>query len=161
MVPPTLEAYTVTRSVIAQTADFLADRGAMGVEGTALWLGEPRSDTAAVISALHIPEQIAYRTSRGLAVEVTRAGLNALILGLAPGTFVLARVHSHGEQAYHSETDALNMIISHHGAISIVVPDLGRSGIDLSSCSVNLLRHGLGWREMSPFEVANCFEVVG
>ena len=152
-VPPTLELFTIPVAVIEATAAFLRDRGESGVEGTVLWLGEVVSDVEATIIEPYVPEQIAYRTAHGLAVEVTRRGLNELIRWLPPGIFVLARVHSHGEDAYHSDTDDQNMIISHEGAISIVVPNFAWDGLDLARCSVNRLQHGQGWVELSSDEV--------
>jgi hypothetical protein len=160
-IPPTLERFTIPRSVMTATAEFLQDRGKAGVEGTVLWLGEVISDIEAKITEPYVPEQVAYRTPHGLAVEVTRRGLNDLIRWLANGVFVLARVHSHGEEAYHSETDDQNMIISHEGAISIVVPNFAAHGLDLADCSVNLLRPGQGWIELSADEVRLRLQVLG
>lgn len=158
-VPPTLEYYSVPQPVIELTAAFLALRGRSGVEGTVLWLGEVVDDAHATITEPLVPEQIAYRTERGLAVEVTGSGLTRLIESLSPGVFVLARVHSHGEAAYHSETDDQNMIVSHEGAISIVVPDFARDGLDLLRCSVNELRRGRGWVALGEAEVRRRFQV--
>lgn len=158
-VPPTLKRFTVARRVIEETEAFLAGRGEAGVEGTVLWLGEVKSEVEAAITEPYIPEQVAYRTSNGLAVEVTRRGLNELIRWLPPGVFVLARVHSHGEHAYHSDTDDQNMIISHEGAISIVVPNFAFEGLDLSACSVNRLVRGQGWVELSAPEVEQALVV--
>lgn len=156
-VPPTLERFTIPRRVIDTTAAFLRDRGEAGVEGTVLWLGEVVSDFEATVTETYVPEQVAYRTPHGLAVEVTRHGLNELIRWLPAGIFVLARVHSHGEEAYHSETDDQNMIISHEGAISIVVPNFARDGMDLARCSVNRLHRGQGWVELSSVQVQGGF----
>jgi hypothetical protein len=95
-----------------------------------------------------------------VSVEVTQEGLTRLIGGLSPGVFVLVRVHSHPNDAYHSELDDDNMLISHERAISIVVPDFARDPIVLSRCSVNELRHGEGWIEISPDEVRRRFKVL-
>src|SRR5439155_1750856 len=82
----------------------------------------------------------------GVAVEVTQRGLAEMISALPAGVFVLARVHSHPSAAFHSPLDDENMLISHEGAISIVVPHFARSGMELATCSINELRHGQGWR---------------
>lgn len=160
VVPPTLRRYRVTASVLAATESFLRDRGRLGVEGTCVWLGRVLTNTDAAVDSVFVPEQVAYRTDAGLAVSVTRAGLQALTGSLKPGRFVLARVHSHGDDAFHSSTDDANMLVSHQGAISIVVPNLGRPPLELARCSVNELRHGAGWIELSPDEVTARFEVT-
>lgn len=157
-VPPTLERYAIPREVVTATAAFLELRGRSGLEGTVLWLGEVDTETKATVTKPYVPEQVAYRSAQGLAVEVTRRGLSGLIESLPLGVFVLVRVHSHGEHAYHSETDDQNMIVSHEGAISIVVPYFARHGLDLMECSVNELRRGRGWSQLTPEDVKRRFE---
>lgn len=158
-VPPTLRYYSLERSLLDKTTSFLRRRGEQGVEATVIWLGRVVDDAHAEIIDAYAPEQIGYATEEGVAVEVTRQGLSALIGALPPGVFVLARVHSHPGRAYHSPVDDENMLISHQGAISIVVPDFARQSIDLAGCSVNELRHGEGWRELDASEVAERFAV--
>jgi hypothetical protein len=158
-VPPTLRCYTLKRAILDQTADFLRRRGGEGVEATVVWLGRVVDETHAEIVRAYAPEQIGYASDEGVAVEVTQRGLADLICALTPGMFVLARVHSHPSRAYHSPVDDDNMLISHQGAISIVVPYFARDGIDLEMCSVNELHHGIGWVEIEPTEVAARFTV--
>jgi hypothetical protein len=158
-VPPGLAYYDVDERTLALTRAFLRERGSHGLEGVVLWLGRPRDDHHAEILRPYAPDQIAYRTDEGVAVQVTDDGLSALISSLPEGVFVLCRVHSHPTEAYHSDLDDENMVISHPGAISIVVPFFARVPIVLPDCSVNELRHGLGWRELTRDEVADRFEV--
>jgi hypothetical protein len=159
-VPPTLRTYTLERAILERTAEFLRRRGDEGLEATVAWLGRVVDDTHAEIVDAYAPEQIGYASEDGLAVEVTRRGLTEIISALPEGVFVLARVHSHPVSAYHSPTDDENMLISHEGAISIVVPDFARAGMELGTCSVNELHHGRGWRELGPAEVADRFTVT-
>lgn len=86
--------------------------------------------------------------------------MTALIASLEPGVFVLCRVHSHPHEAYHSAVDDLNMLISHEGAISIVVPDFAAAPIELERCSVNELCHGRGWRELDVEEIRTRFTIA-
>jgi hypothetical protein len=156
-VPPTLVTYWIEDAVLEATCGFLRDRGAQGFEGVVLWIGEVLDLKTAQVRVAATPEQIAYRTSHGLAVEITRSGLSRVIDSLPPGWFVLARVHTHGDHAFHSEQDDRNMVISHQGAISIVVPSFCADGLDLDRCSVSELHHGSGWQELSREEVKNRF----
>jgi hypothetical protein len=158
-VPPTLYRYSLKQSILERTADFLRRRGEEGLEATAVWLGRVVDETHAEIVDVHTPEQIGYASDEGVAVEVTQRGLAGLISALPEGVFVLVRVHSHPSVAYHSPVDDDNMLISHEGAISIVVPEFAGAGMTLETCSVNELRHGRGWRELDAEEIAKRFTV--
>ena len=160
IIPSTLRNYVVPRRVLDATRTFLFARGASGVEAVIVWIGRVVDDLTAEITDAFAPEQIAHRSEHGISVEVTQKGLTRLIGSLRAGQFVLCRVHSHPTDAYHSELDSLNMLISHKGAISIVVPDFAWKAIDLEACSVNELEHGRGWRELKKSEVAERFHVV-
>lgn len=159
-VPPTLRHYTLERAVLERTSEFLRSRGEEGLEATVAWLGRVVDETHAEIVDAHAPEQIGYASDEGVAVEVTKRGLAEMISALPEGVFVLARVHSHPSAAYHSPLDDENMLISHEGAISIVVPHFARASMELATCSINELRHGQGWRELGPDEVAERFTVA-
>lgn len=160
-IPPTLRNYIVPRAVLDQTRNFLWARGLQGVEAVVVWLGHVVDETTGEVLEAVAPHQIGRRSEYGVSVEVTQEGLTELIAGLGPGMFVLCRVHSHPEEAYHSDVDDLNMLISHEGAISIVVPDFARREIKLERCSVNELRHGDGWRELSVDEIRSRFAING
>jgi hypothetical protein len=159
-IPSTLRNYLVPLRVLEQTREFLRDRGDHGVEGVVLWLGEILDDETGAVLGAYVPEQIARRSTLGVSVEVTQEGLTRLIAGLPPGVFVLIRVHSHPTDAYHSDLDDDNMLISHANAISIVVPDYARDPIVIEACSVNELRHGEGWNELDQIEVRERFRVI-
>ena len=159
-VPSTLESYLIDQSVVEFSEDFLQDRGSEGLEAVVLWLGSALDDETAHVSTAYVPEQIARRSSFGVSVEITRAGLSRLIADLPEGVFVLARVHSHPTDAYHSDVDDENMVISHPRAISVVVPFFAKAGIRLTECSVNELVHGKGWRELEPEEVERRFKIT-
>jgi len=158
-VPPTLHSYEIPMQVIRDTQRVLQQRGDEGVEAVVLWLGRPRDERHADILAAFVPEQVAYRSDEGVAVEVTSEGLTRLIGELPDGIFVLCRVHSHPGPAYHSELDDQNLIIAHPGAISIVVPFFARDPIVLDRCSVNELGD-TGWRELTTHEVRERFQVL-
>jgi hypothetical protein len=158
-VPPTLRYYSLERAILERTAEFLRRRGEEGLEATVVWLGRVVDEMHAEIVDAYAPEQIGYASDEGVAVEVTQSGLAEMIRTLPEGVFVLARVHSHPSAAYHSPVDDGNMLISHEGAISIVVPEFARAGMELETCSVNELRHGQGWRELEPDEIGERFTV--
>lgn len=159
-VPPTLRCYVVPSQVLNESRELLRGPGADGLESVVVWVGTVVDDTTARIVAAIRPGQIAYRSEAGCAVEVPPQALSELIAAMPRGFLVLARLHTHPGEAFHSHVDDTNMLISHQGAISIVVPNFARDHLDLARCSVNELRHDAGWIELDASEVADRFEVI-
>ena len=152
--------FSVPAATVAETGAVLAEIGESGVEGVVVWVGrEPAANHVEIID-LVVPAQIALRSEDGLAVMIPDWAVTELISSLADGTYIPIRVHSHPRDAYHSSTDDLNRLLSHRGAVSIVVPDFARGSVDLSVCSVNELGADFRWRELPRSEVAERFHVV-
>lgn len=160
-IPPTIHRYLVPRRVLEDSWTFLQEGGEHGFEAVAVWIGRVVDDSTARVVAAARPGQVAYRGELGCAVEVPPDELSRLISVLPDDHFVLARLHTHPTEAYHSELDDMNMLIGHRGAISIVVPDFARLPLELTCCSVNELRHEMGWIELSQAEVSERFAVDG
>lgn len=131
--------------VLEDARRFFEERGAEGLEATALiarW-GER------VANRLVIPTQ---RAGRGLGcwVEVPLAGKLELAAALDLEERYVARIHSHPGEAFHSDTDDENPVLTQQGALSIVVPFFGlglRRG--LAACAV-YVRQGDRWVELPP-----------
>ena len=151
--------YVVSAEVLNDTTAMLAEPGRQGLEAVVVWLARKVTDEDVEILAAYRPHQIAYASPSGLAVEVPPDAISNLIAALPDGVFVAARVHTHPTGAYHSHVDDQNMLIGHHGAISIVVPHFASKGIDFLTSSVNELRQGEGWVELSPREVTARFTI--
>lgn len=156
-VPPTLSVYAIPSRVLEDTRELLREPGLQGFEAVVLWVGTVDNETSASVRAAVRPGQTAYRSDEGCAVEVPPDALSSLISALPEGMFVLARVHTHPGEAYHSPVDDRNMLIAHEGAISIVVPDFAGAPFDLRACSVNELRSASGWRELDLEEIERRF----
>jgi hypothetical protein len=158
-IPATLQHYIVPASALVETRRLLRERGEQGFEAVVVWIGQVLDDTTGFITAAVRPGQVAYRSDVGCSVEVPPDALSELIRALPDNTFVLVRLHTHPAEAYHSPVDDTNMLISHNGAISIVVPYFARDPLDLTRCSVNQLVHGVGWVELPGDDVAQRFEI--
>jgi hypothetical protein len=154
-----LKVYVVPQEVLASSRELLAEPGKEGLEAAILWLGTERRGGDVEILAAHMPQQVAYRSRQGVAVSVVEDALSALIAALPDGVFVPVRLHTHPGRAYHSSTDDANMLLSHRGAISIVVPEFARCPIELPRCSVNELDRNHRWRELGVAEVEERFVV--
>jgi len=130
--------------VLDEARTFFENRGTRGLEGTAMIKnGE--------FLELVIPDQRAIRDAHGqVSVEVTRSGQMELARSLAIDEMYVARIHSHPGDAYHSPTDNQNPVLTHDGAISIVIPYFGL-GLrrTLDACAV-LRRSGGTWHDLPP-----------
>ncbi|CAG7632536.1 hypothetical protein HGB39_27975 [Rhodococcus opacus] len=122
---------------------FFEDCGTRGHEGTAMIKHSPYG------AELVIPEQQPWRGHRGeVSVEVTRRGQMQLAQALGADELYVARIHSHPAEAYHSQTDDANPVLTHEGALSIVVPFFGLGlRLGLNACAV-LRREGGRWRSL-------------
>lgn len=156
--PPEVH-YTVSQEVLARSRELLAEIGRDGFEAVVVWVGRRVDDGNAEVLAVWRPEQVCVRSADGVGVEVPAEAIADLIAALEPGTSILARVHTHPTDAYHSEVDNDNMLLSHQGAISVVVPDFAEAPIALAHCSVNELHHGIGWIELEPGAVERRFHI--
>jgi hypothetical protein len=135
----------ISRNVLEQARQFFEERGAEGMEGTAV-IGRRNG---AVADHLVIPDQHADR-GLGCWVEVTVAGKLELAAALAPDEQYVARIHSHPGEAFHSKTDDRNPALTQEGALSMVVPYFGlglRRGLD--ACAV-YVRKQEQWIELPP-----------
>lgn len=119
--------------------------GTRGHEGTAMIKKGPLGPE------LVVPEQQPWRgPTGGVSVEVTHSGQIQLALALGPDDLYVARIHSHPGEAFHSPADDANPVLTHEGALSIVVPFFGLGlHLGLDACAV--LRREVGrWRPLPP-----------
>lgn len=157
---PLRTVYSVPQAVLDDTRSFLRERGLERCEGTALWVGRPGpSDGEVDITRVFVPEQVCLKTPDGVAVRLTEEAHYTLTDHLEVGERFYCRVHSHPKEAYHSETDDANAVITHQGAISVVVPFFARKPLRLEGCAVYRLEHGRGWLPLAEAEIARTFEV--
>jgi hypothetical protein len=152
--------YVVPQAVLDATRHTLRVAGGKRLEAVVLWIASPRVQTAVEIVTELVPPQIAYRSRDGVAVQIPDDVIAEIIAALPAGFAVAARVHSHPSAAYHSSTDDDNALLSHQGAISIVVPDFARAPISLERCSVNERDDEHRWRELSADETLRRFRVT-
>lgn len=115
-----MSALVLPARLLADARMFFEDRGARGHEGTAMIKSGPNG------AALVVPQQRPWRgAGGGVSVEVTRGGQIELALALEAGELYVARIHSHPAEAFHSPADDANPVLTHEGALSIVVPARG------------------------------------
>lgn len=156
-----LRHITVERTTIDKTLKTMREFGLKGWEVLVLWLGEigPEEGEAHIIQAF-IPKQKPISGEEGVGYFVTGETLFQLNKGLSEsGLRLIAQVHSHPQEAYHSAADDRYAIVTTEGGLSLVVPNFGRAPAHPTSWAVYRL-HGRDWRELNTNEVRILFEVI-
>ena len=153
-----VRSVTVAPSVIEVTMQALRIYGAHRLEGLVLWLGHVEKDIASVSQAF-VPPQCPVSDESGLGYFVSGKALFELNRGLAEtGLRLIAQVHCHPKEAYHSHADDRYAIVTAEGGFSLVVPNFGKAPADPASWAVYRLIGG-DWIELASQEVRRLFEV--
>jgi hypothetical protein len=106
-----------------------------------------------------IPAQAGLRTESGLCVYVGGDELHRLNVHLYEKQIKLvAQIHSHPTDAYHSDTDDAYAIATVLGSLSIVVPDFASRPFNMQECAVYRL-DGRGWIEVPPSDLPHLIEI--
>jgi hypothetical protein len=132
--------------VVEETQTHLRRAGAEGLEGMALWAGQ-LTDSRFEVRAAIIPQQQGHRTEHGLAVSVPGSELHRINMWLHRNKLrLIAQIHSHPTDAYHSDTDDRYAIATALGSLSIVVPDFSVRPFALDDCAAFRLSMPSWWR---------------
>jgi hypothetical protein len=149
---------SIDPAVLDRTIKALQIFGKRHLEGLVLWLGEVEPGRARVVEAF-IPNQHPVSSESGLGYFVSGDTLFELNRALAEtGLRLIAQVHSHPQEAYHSSTDDRFAIVTADGGFSLVVPNFGRAPADPAAWAVYRLSHG-DWLELSAKDVRALFQV--
>ena len=153
---PRIETYFVPGDLFRTTLTALRREGRDLVESTAYWAGSVSDDTAA-ITTLIVPIGPGVRMHR-LQVRVSDRVVAAIDAMLDPPYRVLlAQVHTHAGEAFHSAVDDAYGIDT-FGFISVVVPEFGRGDLAaLHRWSFNECVEPGRYRELSRAETASRF----
>ena len=73
---------------------------------------------------------------------------------------LIAQLHSHPGEAYHSELDDELPIATTAGCLSLVVPDFAREPFALRRCAVYRLMPGKGWGKLTGAETSRLISVI-
>jgi hypothetical protein len=134
--------------------------GRNGNEGFALWIGKRIGDAFHVDETL-IPEQTGLCFDGGVCVTVGGEELFRINRYLFDTRRqMIAQLHSHPTDAYHSETDDAFPIATVAGAFSLVVPDFAVRPFSLDDCAVYRLVPGEGWLEFPAPAVARVIHLT-
>ncbi len=142
----TVERVLVPRKIADDTQAHLRNVGRNGLEGMALWAGELDGADFLVRAAV-IPQQQGHRTEHGIAVSVPGFELHRINMWLHRNRLrLIAQIHSHPTEAYHSDTDDRYAIVTALGSLSLVVPDFAVRPFALNDCAGYRLSTPPWWR---------------
>ncbi len=154
-----MKTIVVARTAVAEAHAHLRRVGRAGFEGFALWAGVVEGQSFTVRQTI-IPVQKGIKAEEGVCVRVEAEELHRINVWLHEhGCTLIAQIHSHPTDAYHSETDDAYPIVTTLGGISIVVPDFAKRSFVLEECAVYRLMPGEGWIELSPVELNALIQV--
>ena len=146
----------VPRHAITTAVEFMRAAGRLGCEALALWVGAFEQDVLKVTEA-YIPDQRCIKSDSGLLVHVDGDALHTMNVWLFEHErTIVAQLHSHPTDAYHSETDDAFPIATKLGGFSIVVPRFARDDFDLYACAVYRLETD-GWSKLTSSQLSAIF----
>jgi hypothetical protein len=159
--PKGLQRIAVKRLMIEDMLQTMRDFGAHGWEVLVLWLGEvDTSGKVGKVVQAFVPKQKPISSEDGVGYFVDGQTLFQLNRELSQtGLRLIAQVHSHPTEAYHSDADDRYAIVTVDGGLSLVVPDFGRAEADPKAWAVYRLQ-GARWQEVGKREVETLFEIV-
>lgn len=154
-----IESVQVPGELALQAHAHLQSMGLHGFEGLVLWAGKHVNRSFYVEQTI-IPVQIPLRLPTGICIYVDSHELHRINVWLFEHNMTLiAQLHSHPEDAYHSVTDNSFPIATSLGSFSLVIPDYARQPFSLSNCAVYRLVSD-GWTPLSSDEVERVFKIT-
>jgi hypothetical protein len=151
--------FVVPQALLDESRGFFQARGAQGFEGTALWVGRAEGPEIKVVR-LFVPDQIARSDEFGACVDLTARAHYTLTDHLVGDERFVVRIHAHPREAYHSARDDENAVLTHEGALSVVVPYYARDPIQLERCAVYRYGRRRGWVQLDIQTIREVFRVV-
>lgn len=151
---------TVPKQVTLDGHKFLRLMGVRGSEGLVLWVGTV-DGSAFNVTDLVIPKQKGVVGDSGVCVVVDTEEMRRLNYALFQAKKELvAQVHSHPTDAYHSDTDDEYPIVTTMGGLSLVAPDFASRPFDLRDYATYRLSEKATWDEMRERDVLKLIKIV-
>jgi hypothetical protein len=144
----TATSVAIDADLLARSEDSLRAAGRDGCELFVLWSGRQEGERCQVLDG-HVPRQSSYKSKDGLLVRVDGEALHKLNTWLFEREQTLiAQLHAHPQDAYHSDTDDAYPIVTQLGGLSLVAANFCSDGLISDSTAAFRLREP-GWVEES------------
>jgi proteasome lid subunit RPN8/RPN11 len=113
------------RTCLDETLRHLRTGGLVNCETMVLWLGSVRNGYAEVREVYRPEQKVDFDY-----FHIPPESMRAVMKRIRETRFqILAQVHSHPEEAFHSKADDTWAIVRHVGAISLVIPYFARDTV--------------------------------
>lgn len=135
---------------VEQAYDHIRNAGSQRLEGVVLFSGRYQEEQKhfQVLETI-VPHQLSVNIDRGLLYAVSGDELHRINVYLhSTKQILLAQLHSHPTEAYHSSTDDAFPIVTKVGGFSIVVPNFGMNEFQIEDWAVYRLSQKLTWDEV-------------
>lgn len=154
-----IEKVSIPKVLLSEAQLFLRKVGATGREGMILWVGHADGGHFQVANFL-IPRQKGLKTKDGVCVVVDADEMHRINVELfQSGLRLIAQVHTHPSDAYHSDTDDEYAIATTAGCLSLVIPDFATREFHLSDCAVYRLDKEGSWLRLAPSRVESLIDI--
>jgi proteasome lid subunit RPN8/RPN11 len=145
---------------VNEAYSFLRKAGEKSFEAVALFAGVIDGPKAKITEVI-LPEQTSYKLKSGLMYAVEGDELHRINVWLYKNNIkLIAQIHSHPTEAYHSETDDEFPIISTVGGLSIVVPNFAVDKLNYSDWAFYRLSESATWDELDVDTVRKIINIV-
>jgi hypothetical protein len=139
---------------------FLRQRGLQGLEAFFLWAGV-RDESTFTVTHTIAPAQTGHVTDDGVCVTVGPDELHRINVWLYDHKLsLIAQIHSHPTEAYHSGTDDEFPIATTLGCISIVIPDFACQPFSLSHCAIYRLNQYREWAYLEGLQASHLITII-
>lgn len=150
----------VPKNIALEGHKFMRLMGRQGSEGLVLWIGVVDGYTFNVTDLI-IPKQKGVVSGGGVCVVVETEELRRLNYALYQAKKeLIAQLHSHPTNAYHSSTDDEYPIVTTMGGLSLVAPDFASRPFDLRDYATYRLSEDATWDEMREEDVLKLINIM-
>jgi hypothetical protein len=155
-----IEKLFIPEELIYRVHNHLYEMGLHGNEGIALWAGYIQDNLFYVTHAI-IPKQTAFISGGGLCITVDADELHRInVLLYKNNISVIAQIHSHPGEAYHSSLDDTFPIAATVGSFSLVIPYFARETFNIKNCAIYRLNHQSLWKSINSDDVDRIIQIV-
>lgn len=157
--PMKIRPVIVAQHIVAETIEQLRQGGHARTERFVLWLAR-KTDSSVLVHEPYVPQ---YEASSDY-FHIGRPAMARLMEHLRIRELMIgAQLHTHPEEAFHSSADDRWAIVRHVGALSVVLPDFGRTTTVknfLSEAKVFALSPRNKWTEVHEHERRSHLEIT-
>lgn len=155
-----IDKISISKRHLSTAFDFLNYAGRNGVEAVSLFAGYEEGNTFLVKEVI-IPKQLSYILVQGLMYAVEGEELHRINVWLYENKMkLIAQIHSHPNEAYHSAADDRFPIVDTYGGVSIVVPNFATGMISLNDWAIYRLSLDKTWDELTNKQVNSLFQII-